>query len=80
MDIHLITFRESVLSTLHVHTLMKFTAHCSLEDVCVCVCVRACVCLIIAVRWMKEEGGGNCAADVGRIEQQGASSVTVAVN
>ena len=48
------------------------------------MCVRACVCLIIAVRWMEEEeeeeGGGNCAVDVGRIEQQGASSVTEAVN
>lgn len=48
---------------------------------CVRVYVCACVCLIIAVRWMEEEeGGGNCAVDVGRIEQQGASLVTVAVN
>ena len=49
--------------------------------VCVCVCV--CVHLIITVRWMEEEeeeSGGNCAVDVGRIEQRGASSVTEAVN
>lgn len=85
---------QSAPSSLHLHTPVRFTACCSHEDVCSYLCV--CVCLIITVRWIEEEeeeevemvemvekeeeGGGNCAADVGRIEQQGASSMTAVVN
>lgn len=61
---------QSAVSTLDLHTFVRFAA-------CRC-CARAR--LIITVRWMEEQGGGDRAVDFERIEQRGASSVAVAVN
>lgn len=72
----------SALSTLHLHTLDSQLA--ALVKMCALVCV--CVRVRLRVPYYRGQvdvgggGGGNCAVDVERIEQQGASSVTVAVN
>lgn len=62
-----------------VHTHTKYSQPAALIRKCVAVCAPACA-LLSQSGWMEEEGGRNCAVNVWRIEQRGASSVAKAVN